>query len=264
MRSLGKYRLYCHATKTQLQEYLRTKFDDFLEKDEDVPVKLAVKVIGLQKVNAGDYDLDDFEERKVWVLNAMIHIDSSGNLINPRTSPFIWLGMFKQCSSTCYRYASNISTIGAGVQELTTVIEALHSAYLNNFPPALLCLGAKVISVHYEAILLITKGVPIAILYGTSACGKSTAMETAQSLLGIQDSHLISRCPDIKFLQMTTQTTLGLVLNDPSDPNAISEKIMLLFEGKPIEVKTDTITPRTTFMTSLNYKCFNKLSQYHR
>ena len=61
------------------------------------------------------------------------------------------------------------------------------------------------------------KGVPIAVLYGAAACGKSTAMRTALSLLGTQSSHFIGHCSDVTFFRMTTKTTLGLVLDDPSD-----------------------------------------------
>ena len=90
--------------------------------------------------------------------------------------------------------------------------------------------------------------VPIAILYVDVQCGKSTASRVCLSLTGTQESHFLGGCPDVTFIRATTQTTLGLVLDDPSSHTAISEKIMLLFEGKTIEQNTVALRPRTSFM----------------
>ena len=141
------------------------------------------------------------------------------------------------------------------------MVRALHASYLNNFPPALLALGAQVMNLHFQQLLPVMKGVPVAELYIAAACGKSMAMRTALSLLGTQTSHFIGHCPDVTFIQMTTKTTLGLV---PSDVKVIHEKVMILFEGQSIEQKEEILMPKTTFMTSVNTPCFRKLVRHHR
>ena len=70
--------------------------------------------------------------------------------------------------------------------------------------------------------------------------------------------------PCVTFVRATTQTTLGLVLDDPTSHTAISEKIMLLFDGKTIEQSSVALRPRTSFMTSINMPCFQKLAKHHR
>ena len=232
-------------------------------------MKIAVKNVGLQEIDEEDYAVEDLHLRrdaKLWVLNGSVHVTSSGRLISPEDSPFVWLGNYKKSSNVCtsYKYASAAEPVQPDKDALTVVVRALHASYLNNFPPSLLSLGAQLLNLHFQQLLPVMKGVPIALLYGAAACGKSTAMITALSLLGTQSSHLIGHCPDVTFFRMTTKTTLGLVLDDPSEVRAIHEKVMILFEGQSIEQKDETIKPRTTFMTSLNTPCFRKLVRHHR
>ena len=49
MQSMGKYNINCYALETQLQEYISRKFREFLAepRDDDFPIKLAVKAVGL-------------------------------------------------------------------------------------------------------------------------------------------------------------------------------------------------------------------------
>ena len=107
-------------------------------------------------------------------------------------------------------------------------------------------------------------GVPAGVLYGDVQTGKSTAMEAALSLLGTQESHYRKRCSDVRFLRITSQTTLGLVLDDLTQANGLVEKIMILFDGKAVESGGETLKPRTSFMTALNMSCFNLLVKHHR
>ena len=140
----------------------------------------------------------------------------------------------------------------------------MQQAFLNNFPSCLLVLAAHLLNLHYESLLPVVGGIPIAILYGDVQCGKSTATKVCLSLTGTQDSHFLGHCPDVTFIRATTQTTLGLVLDDPTNHTTISEKIMLLFDGKTIEQNSVSLHPRTSFMTSINMPCFEKLAKHHR
>ena len=107
-------------------------------------------------------------------------------------------------------------------------------------------------------------GVPVGVLYGDVQTGKTTAMQSALSLLGTQESHYRKRCSDGRFFQLTAQTTLGLVRDDLTDVGGILEKIMVLFDGKSIDVGGETIKPRTSFMRALNMKQFKQLAAHHR
>ena len=107
-------------------------------------------------------------------------------------------------------------------------------------------------------------GVPVAVAYGDVQSGKTQAMTTALSLLGTQGTHFVKKCSDMTFMSISTQTTLSLVLDDPSDATMIVEKVMLLFDGKKTEQQGQVVLPRTTFMTSVNMDCFRKVMSHHR
>lgn len=207
MNSLGRY-LFCNATTSQIQEHLSVKYRQFLlqQNGDEKLVKIAAKNVGLQEIDEEDYAVEELHLRrdaKLWVLNSSVHVTSSGRLVSPEDSPFVWLGNYKNSSNVCtsYKYASAAEPVQPDKDALTAVVQALHVSYLNNFPPASLALGAQLLNLHFQQLLPVMKGVPIAVLYGAAACGKSTAMHTALSFLGTQSSHYIGHCPDVTFFE---------------------------------------------------------------
>lgn len=276
MQSMGKYNINCYASESQLQEYISGKFREFLAEPrdkDDFPIKLAVKAVGQQQIDSDDPTVQEIElkqEAKVWVLNQSTHITELGTCIRPTKSTFIWMGGLrknaKKCSDNiaCEAYASTVSPHDLNPAALTELVDALQESYCNNFPSALFVLGVHVLHVHYELLLQLVGGVPVGVLYGDVQTGKSTAMEAALSLLGTQESHYRKRCSDVCFLRITSQTTLGLVLDDLTEASGLVEKIMVLFDGKAIEPGGETIKPRTSFMTALNMSCFKLLVKHHR
>ena len=275
MWSLQKYNLYCHATESQLQAYLMGKYEAFIEEEraeDDWPLRLAANVVGLQKIDPEDPFVQESGVNpsiRVWVLNSQVQISEMGTLIDPATSPFVWIEGQRRTQSGSQsiaqpKFASTVRPIAPQRSALRDVIQVMQRAFLNNFPSSLLVLAAHLLNLHYKSLLSVVGGIPIAILYGDVQCGKSTATKVCLSLMSRQESHFLGRCPDVTFVRATTQTTLGLVLDDPTSHTAISEKIMLLFEGKTIEQNSIAFRPRTSFMTSINMPCFNKLAKHHR
>ena len=55
MQSLGKYILNCYASESQLQQYTSGKLREFMAQptgEDEWAIKIAVKAVGLQEVNA--------------------------------------------------------------------------------------------------------------------------------------------------------------------------------------------------------------------
>ena len=274
MQSLGRYNLNCYATENQLQEYNSGKFREFLEQSSEVewPIKIAVKAVGLQVIDKDsptvkELNLDSSYE--IWVLNRSTHITVDGSLIHPKRSPFIWMGHFIRSKKGSENVASNsLASVAAphslSPTALKSLITTLEGSYLQNFASALLVIGVHVLHFHYEFLLREVGGVPVGVLYGDVQTGKTTAMQSALSLCGTQESHYRKRCSDGRFFHLTAQTTLGLVLDDLTNVDSILEKIMVLFDGQHIDVGGETIKPRTSFMTALNMKQFKQLATHHR
>lgn len=82
MQSLGKYNLNCHASESQLQEYTSGKLREFMAQptgEDEWPIKIAVKAVGLQEVNEPTVQVIDLHsDVKVWVFNCSTHIDEDG------------------------------------------------------------------------------------------------------------------------------------------------------------------------------------------
>ena len=81
------------------------------------------------------------------------------------------------------------------------------------------------LNVHYELVQIV-EGVPVAIVYGDIACGKSKILDSCLSMMGTADSdHSVKNCPDGQFTNLSSRTTLGIVYDDDV-PACLSDKIM--------------------------------------
>ena len=124
---------------------------------------------------------------RVWVLNFHLHVVEDGRLLPAIESPYIWLGGAYMSTSPSIAPNGMASIASVDDQDdavLETLVQAVKVAYINNFPSALFALGAQVLSVHYEGIKQLEEGVPVAILYGDVACGKSRILDACLSLNG--------------------------------------------------------------------------------
>ena len=124
----------------------------------------------------------------------------------------------------------------------------------------MMMLGAQLLSVHYEAINNTGYNVPASILCGDVSHGKSLATKAALSMLGTQHNHFLTSISDTKSTQVTSTTTLGIVIDDPTNVKEIAEKIMHHFERGISTSCANTYTPRCTFLTSVNMECLKKLA----
>ncbi len=190
----------------------------------------------------------------------------NGEFIDPKVSPFFWLGSLhhpKRSFNTVanYKLASKALPTSTFILPLERLIRATKTSYINNFPSAL---GAQVLNVHYEQILPLSRGIPIGMLFGDVQTGKTKILEAALSMLGTQPSHMLKKCSDTNFLKICSYSTLGVALDDLTDSKSILEKIMLFFDGKPIETNEERLQPRTSFLASVNMNCFESLAKHNR
>ena len=83
---------------------------------------------------------------------------------------------------------------------------------------------------HYELVQTV-EGVPVAIVYGDIACGKSKILDSCLSMMGTADSdHSVKSCPDGQFINLSSRTTLGIVYDDEDVPARLSNKVMKVFD----------------------------------
>lgn len=239
-----------------------TKYEEFAEQhDGEPPFKVAAKYLGLQSL---------IDEQRVWVLSKSLQFNSNGEQLLLNSSHYVWLGDF---AARCKGLSSNaivdsalaakviVNTDLSGKRALKNLVEQLKVTYEENYPAAVLTMGAQIMSVHYE--ILVNDGgynVPATLLHGEVSHGKSLATKAALSMLGIQENYFLSGISDTKTVQLTSTTTLGLVIDDPSDVKAISEKIMYFYDSGKQSKCAATFSPRCTFLSSVNNELLSKLT----
>ena len=256
-QSLDYPSLKCCATNTQLSAYLMLKYELFAEEYEGSPkVFTAARYLGLQSSR---------DEPKVWVLNNKFQFDDYGHVIDLSESQYVWLGDFvaapKSFGIVDNSLAAKIEEPLSEKEVLRKLITCLQTTYEENFPAALLTLGAQLMCTHYESLNEIASDgcVPATILHGDVSHGKSLATKAGLSMLGIQNSHFLSSCTYNRIVQVTSSSTLGVVIDDPSDVKEISEKILHHFERGISTTCKGSYTPRCTFISSVNKELLTKL-----
>lgn len=227
------------------------KLDECIRNNESdgMDTKFTVESVGLQKSTS--------TQEKIWVLNDKIHINERGKVVDPTSTGYLWFGVDRDLGSA--------ATMQEGKRHVPVknLILSLKRCYGKNFPATLLTLGAQVMSLHYEMILEKEGQVPAAILFGEIALGKTCVTKAALSLLGVQEANFITCITDRKAHQLTARTTLGIVIDDPTDPQEVADKILHHFNQGKAQSCSATYSPRCTFITSVNMEFLKKLASMH-
>lgn len=208
--------------------------------------KKAVAVVGLQPGCS------------IWVLNKNVHV-KNGVYLTPEESPYYWVAgnglppHDMQCDAPT---VDGVSQLLDGTLALSNLVWALKDVHQQNFPAALLLLGAQVMSMFYEQILAIAGQVPATLAFGKVCLGKTKAAEAAQSILGLCKGFRPSKITDKHATRLSVLSTLGFLIDDPSMPSEFCEKILLHFDKGLSSSCASSYEPRCTFTTTLNMKCF--------
>lgn len=214
---------------------------------------------------------------KVWVLNGDVHLNEDGKPIPPSESPYLWLG--DVCSGRpdvlqpeiqtgqhliADPNSKSIVTLPLDKSALSTLIATLENYYDHNFPAAICVLGGYVVAVHYESLISDYVCVPATIAYGEVQCGKSKATKAALSTVGLTKPNFFNQLSDSKSFEFTSQTTMGMVLDDTEDLKQIAKKLIYHFQRAHASTKAYDYEPRTTFIMSMNLKMLRKLAKEAR
>lgn len=240
-----------------------------------MPRKCAASVTGLQEPPTWLHS--EHRSRKIWVLNGDVQLDDNGMPVSLDESPYIWLG--EVCGSRPellqpepitghLRIAdpTKKSCVSLPLNEYAAVdlIDILDRYYAHNLPAVLLIIGGFIVCVHYESMIEQHGSVPATIAYGPIQCGKSKATRVALSLMGVSAPNFFTNISDCKAFEYTSQTTLGMVLDDPEDLKQVSKKLTYHFQKSSAATKMYCYKPRTTFITSMNEHMLLKIAAHSR
>lgn len=218
------------------------KVEEFYEcSTAETDYKIAVEVVGRQS-------------NDMWIMSKETHLSADGIAIAIKDSPYCWVTapglppLDHQCN---VKPGTTIEAILA-IKEL---VAASKHVYRQNFPAALLMMGAQMMCMHYEHIHELAGQVPVSLAFGPVSLGKSLAATAAQSIIGLSGKYRMAKISDRQALRIASKSTLGFLLDDPSSPSEFAEKVLLHFE-KGIQTSCSaTYQPRCTFMATLNLNC---------
>ena len=247
--------LKCTASTKQIIGYVMKKMELY-KSITNRELRLAVTTIGLQDGTP-----------KIWVLNSSVQYNADGDLINPDESRYIWLGDFLHTGKNPYvalnKYAS-CALPKKRKRAIRKLLKSLKECYIQNFPCCLLLLGAGILCLHYDTVMRLAQQVPAAIAFGDVSLGKSCATTIPLALLGVHNTIVLKQISNTKAALRTSSTSLGIVIDDPTDPVEISEKIMQHFGKGNVEVLYSKYKPKRTFISSMNEGCLRRLSKEQR
>ena len=270
--SLNTTRPQCsRLSDKDITDYFMMKIDEFsaTNRDQNARCKIAAQVTGLQKPAKTTQDA-----RKIWVLNEQVQFDADG--VQCHDSPYIWLGdicqkrkdLFLPDKHGDYAIADprkkSLASPMFSAAPLSQLLDALEANYGTNFPGALLVLGGYILAIHYESLIDIYNKVPATLVYGEVQCGNSAITRAALSTMGVQQANFFSSMSDVKTFAFSSQTTLGMVLDDPCDLKQVSNKLTHHFQKSVAATMSYEYSPRTTFISSMNEPTLKGLAKHLR
>ena len=85
-------------------------------------------------------------------------------------------------------------------------------------------------NLHFQTIVELKGGAPIVVLYGEPDVGKTTIANAAMSILGIEACTFRGMTREY-FMHLASQTSLGLMYDDPNKMQEIENIIVDFYNG---------------------------------
>ena len=206
--------LQCSFTDKELNEYIQIK-----KRKSNFIKKNAVQTVGKQGDNT-------------WVLGPDSYISSTGNSMSTADSSYIWVGNLYSGLGIPANSQSCDIHLPLSTNPLKPLLEALHSRLGHNFFPALLLMGSAAWVLHYQQFIKKLRYCPIPVAFGESGTGKTTALESAMSLLGAQ-SRVYCKVTREKIYDMCCKSGgIPVGVDDPHSKTDINKLLVDLYNGK--------------------------------
>ncbi len=204
--------LQCSFNDKELNEYIQIK-----KRKSRLCRRSSVQKIGKQSNNT-------------WVLGKGISINNSGDLISG--SDYIWISDVYSGQGIPPSSAACTIDLPLSVNHLQPLLNALRSHLGANFFPSLLVIGATGFVLHYQQIIKSFRYCPIPLAFGESGTGKTTALESAMSLLGAQE-RVYSKVTREKIFDLCCDCGgIPVGVDDPCSKTDINKLLVELYNGK--------------------------------
>lgn len=118
-------------------------------------------------------------------------------------------------------------------------------------------------NLHFQTLVELKGGAPVVVLYGEPDVGKTTIANAAMSILGIEACTFRGTRREF-FLHLASQTTLGLMYDDPNKVQEVENIILDFYNGMTRgSFKRGLETPKCGFLLACNFS-LGKIQRYGR
>lgn len=232
----------CSFTDKEVSEFIQAK----KRRCGPLNTKKAVSMVGRQANGS-------------WVLNEKLIVGPDGEEVSVEESPYIWIGHLLEGPGLARPADAIPIELPLNKDQLKPLVQALQSLLKHNFFPGLLLLGASIMSMHYEVILARYLNCPVAIAFGESGTGKTTALRCGLSIVGAYPNRLFSRGTKEKYLDLCCDSSIPIGIDDPSVQKDVDSLILDLFNGaKSGSIRRGERKPSTTAIIAANFTTTSK------
>lgn len=135
--------LQCSFTDKEVAEFIQFKKRNV----DHLPKKYAVKMVGQQSDGS-------------WVMASNVHLSSEGEVIDPLSSDFVWIGHVFSGPGVAASTQECKIELPLTTDPLCNLLETLRVQMAHNFLPSVMTMAATILALHYQTMQQKLSSVP--------------------------------------------------------------------------------------------------------
>ncbi|XP_035692612.1 uncharacterized protein LOC118427083 [Branchiostoma floridae] len=182
------------------------------------------------KTRRGTTVVGKVKDEDIWIFNTQVQLRAEENdqgkmcvsRLKPDEQPYILL------PSKNSEWEAKIS-LPLKLQPMKDAVVLMRTAFQHNFIPAMFVLGHGVVSMNAELVASRLDCCPVTVAVGASGLGKTMALKTALSMIGIGENGYLRQFKREAVVSLASRSTLGCYLDDPNTLENRKEAIVDFF-----------------------------------
>lgn len=192
-----------------------------------------------------------------YVQNLFFHqcVSSDGTTLELSETAYVWISDVFSGPGIPRASLAGLVEPSLSTTSLPPLLEVLKKHLAHNYYPAMLFMGAGILSLHYQEFIERLRYCPIPLACGESGTGKTTILEAALSLMGARETRVYSKATREKIFDMCCECAgIPLGVDDPHSKADINKLLVDLYNGKKgATVGKGERQPSSTIMITANF-----------
>ncbi|XP_019619611.1 PREDICTED: uncharacterized protein LOC109466335 isoform X1 [Branchiostoma belcheri] len=168
------------------------------------------------KTRRGTTVVGKVKDEDIWIFNDKVQIKAEENekgkmtvsRVRPDQQQYILLPLQHNV------WTAKIS-LPLSLSPMKEVVKVMRKAFQHNFMPSMYVMGHANMSMHAELVASRFDSCPVTVAVGPSGLGKTMALKTALSMIGIGENGYLRQFKREAVVSLASRTTLGCFMDDP-------------------------------------------------